>query len=57
MRPGTAPRPQREGKEDEIVKALEEDIIFGRLAPGTRLIEDALMARFPVTRHFMRQAL
>ena len=40
-----------------VVKALEEDIIFGRLPPGTRLIEDSLMARFGVTRHFIRQAL
>lgn len=40
-----------------IVKALEEDIIFGRLEPGQRLTEDALLARFPVTRHFVRQAL
>jgi DNA-binding GntR family transcriptional regulator len=47
----------REAREERIVKALEEDIIFGRLAPGTRLTEDALLARFPVTRHFVRQAL
>jgi DNA-binding GntR family transcriptional regulator len=40
-----------------IVRALEEDIIFGRLAPGARLTEDSLLARFPVTRHFVRQAL
>jgi DNA-binding GntR family transcriptional regulator len=40
-----------------IVRALEEDIIFGRLAPGTRLTEDSLLSRFPVTRHFVRQAL
>lgn len=40
-----------------IAKALEEDIIFGRLAPGTRLTEDTLLARFAVTRHFARQAL
>ena len=40
-----------------IARALEEDIIFGRLAPGTRLTEDMLLARFPVTRHFVRQAL
>lgn len=25
-----------------IARALEEDIIFGRLAPGTRLTEDTL---------------
>jgi len=40
-----------------IARALEEDIIFGRLAPGTRLTEDTLLARFAVTRHFARQAL
>lgn len=40
-----------------IASALEEDIIFGRLAPGTRLTEDMLLARFHVTRHFARQAL
>lgn len=40
-----------------IKRALEEDIIFGRLAPGTRLTEDSLLSRFPVTRHFVRQAL
>jgi len=40
-----------------IARALEEDIIFGRLAPGTRLTEDALLSRFAVTRHFARQAL
>lgn len=40
-----------------IARALEEDIIFGRLAPGARLTEDMLMARFAVTRHFARQAL
>ena len=45
------------GKEAEVVKALEEDIIFGRLPPGTRLVEDNLLARFAVTRHFIRQAL
>jgi len=43
--------------DDAIVRALEEDIIFGRLAPGTRITEDSLLARFDVTRHFVRQAL
>jgi DNA-binding GntR family transcriptional regulator len=42
---------------DEIAHALQEDIIFGRLAPGARLVEDQLMARFAATRHFTRQAL
>ena len=40
-----------------VVTAIEDDIIFGVLAPGTRLTEDGLMARFGVTRHFIRQAL
>ncbi|MBZ9799282.1 GntR family transcriptional regulator [Mesorhizobium sp. ES1-4] len=45
------------GREADIVHALEEDIIFGRLAPGTRLVEDVLLARFPVSRHTIRLAL
>jgi len=48
---------QAELDDVRIVRALEEDIIFGRLAPGTRLTEDSLLSRFPVTRHFVRQAL
>lgn len=45
------------GKEADVVRALEEDIIFGRVEPGARLVEDALLARFPVSRHTIRQAL
>ena len=40
-----------------VVRLLGEDIIFGRLAPGCRLIEDELIARFGATRHGVRQAL
>lgn len=40
-----------------IVADLEEDIIFGRLQPRSRLIEDELMARFRAKRHVVRQAL
>ena len=40
-----------------IVTAIEDDIIFGRLPPGLRLVEDVLMARFSATRHAIRQAL
>ncbi len=43
--------------EPEMVLALRDDIIFGRLAPGARLVEDALLARFGGSRHFVRQAL
>ncbi len=49
--------PAREAEPDSVAAALEEDIIFGRLPPGQRLVEDALMARFGVTRHAIRQAL
>lgn len=49
--------PAEEHDDLSIARALEEDIIFGRLAPGTRLTEDMLLARFAVTRHFARQAL
>ena len=53
MKTGT----ETEHDDISIARALEEDIIFGRLAPGTRLTEDTLLARFAVTRHFARQAL
>lgn len=39
-----------------VVAALEEDIIFGRLAPGDRLIEDQVMERHGAKRHVVRQA-
>jgi DNA-binding GntR family transcriptional regulator len=42
---------------ETVIALLEEDIIFGRLAPGTRLTEDMLMARYAASRHFIRQAL
>jgi DNA-binding GntR family transcriptional regulator len=54
---GAAPEAARCGREGEVVAAVEEDVIFGRLAPGARITEDALLARFPVTRHVARQAL
>lgn len=41
----------------EIVAALEEDIIFGRLLPRERLPEDRLIERFAAKRHVVRQAL
>ncbi|MEP6701599.1 MAG: GntR family transcriptional regulator [Betaproteobacteria bacterium] len=40
-----------------IVDALEEDILFGRLRPRERLIEDELIERFKASRHAVRQAL
>jgi len=41
----------------DVATVLGEDIIFGRLPPGSRLVEDPLMARFGATRHGVRQAL
>ena len=41
---------------DVIVAALEEDIVLGQLAPGTRLTEDELMLRFGCKRHVAREA-
>jgi DNA-binding GntR family transcriptional regulator len=43
--------------QEKFVKVLEEEIIFGKLLPGERLVEDALMARFGMTRHVVRSAL
>ena len=40
-----------------VAELIEDDIIFGRIAPGSRLTEDALMARYGRTRHAVRQAL
>jgi DNA-binding GntR family transcriptional regulator len=54
---GLARSQLRRGEQVQIIKHLEEDIIFGRVAPGSRLVEDALMARYGGTRHFIRQAL
>lgn len=47
----------RDDEQVETQRRLQEDIIFGRLAPGTRLVEDALMARYTASRHYVRQAL
>lgn len=42
---------------DAVVAAIEDDIIFGRLRPRERLVEDALMERYGAKRHVVRQAL
>jgi DNA-binding GntR family transcriptional regulator len=40
-----------------IVRALEVDIVLGRLFPRERLVEEQLARRFKTTRHVVRQAL
>lgn len=42
---------------DTVVATLEEDIVFGRLHPRERLVEDELMRRFAIKRHVAREAL
>lgn len=49
--------PSRADEQAEVLRRLEDDIIFGRLAPGARLVEDNLMARYGASRHYIRQAL
>ena len=39
------------------VATLEEDIVFGRLLPRERLVEDDLLVRFGLKRHVVRQVL
>ena len=40
---------------DQILNAIEEDIVFGVLAPQSRLIEDRLAERFDAKRHVIRE--
>lgn len=58
-RPSAAARARRRARPGlaEVVQTLEADIIFGRLKPRERLVEDMLMERLGVTRHLVRQAL
>jgi DNA-binding GntR family transcriptional regulator len=47
----------REKEQADVIKRIEEDIIFGRFAPGSRLVEDTLMRRYSASRHSVRQGL
>lgn len=47
---------QKRTPDEDIAEALESDIIFGRLKPGERLREEALLERFGHSRHFIRLA-
>ena len=40
-----------------LVLSIKYDIIFGRLRPRERLIEDELALRFGVSRHLIRAAI
>jgi DNA-binding GntR family transcriptional regulator len=52
-----ASQQQKRTPDEDIAEAVESDIIFGRLKPGERLREEALLERFGHTRHFIRLAL
>ena len=42
---------------EQIAKALEEDIVLGRLPPGAKLREEDLAERFSASRHQVREGL
>jgi DNA-binding GntR family transcriptional regulator len=40
----------------DLIAALQEEIMLGRLAPGARLVEEELTERFHTKRHVLREA-
>ncbi len=44
------------GPLEQVVAALQEDIVLGRLPPGVRLVEEDLADRLKTKRHVVRQA-
>lgn len=40
--------------QEKLIDDLENDIIFGRYAPGARIIEDGVMERYGAKRHAVR---
>ncbi|MCF3933838.1 GntR family transcriptional regulator [Acuticoccus sp. M5D2P5] len=55
----TEESPRRHGEDLalDIARMLEEDIVFGRLHPRERLIEETIAARFGAKRHVVRLAI
>jgi DNA-binding GntR family transcriptional regulator len=56
MAPMNAQRGAADSQLTELVDKIKLDIIFGRLRPRERLIEDDLSARFGASRHLVRSA-
>lgn len=56
MRARTVSSPEADA-ELAVLRQLEDDIIFGRIAPGTRLVEDVMIERYATSRHYVRRAL
>lgn len=42
---------------EQIARAIEEDIVFGRLRPGQKLPEEDVAERFAASRHQVREGL
>lgn len=42
---------------EQVTALVEEDIVFGKLHPRERLVEEELMARFSIKRHVARDLL
>jgi len=64
MNESSIPAIEREGREagtdpaaDMIARALEQDIVLGRLRPGEKLREEDLADRFSASRHHVREGL
>src|SRR4051812_1401410 len=54
---GSAPRTGADPAADQIARALEQDIVLGRLRPGEKLREEDLAERFSASRHHVREGL
>jgi DNA-binding GntR family transcriptional regulator len=48
---------ESQGSLAAVVRALEEEIALGQMAPRERLVEEELAQRFDIKRHVARQAL
>jgi DNA-binding GntR family transcriptional regulator len=55
--PPPASRTGADPTSDQIARALEKDIVFGRLKPGEKLREEDLGERFSASRHHVREGL
>ncbi len=55
--PNTTADPPQANGEEIIARAIEQDIIFGRLGPGEPLREESIAKRHAASRHHVRSAL
>lgn len=55
--PAGGPRIGTDPAAEQIARALEQDIVLGRLRPGEKLREEDLAERFSASRHHVREGL